>query len=854
MHSSLPPLAPKIKFAVSILIATLWRSSLLTLSTARVRIARNGRVVLEWHDVVSDELDYTHSVSVTLTVTGDFAWNAQGLLEGDLVLRTSLSALLRIFSQWRAGQLRELAHAHEIRVLARDSASSILERLNAHICGTTCPVVLVVFRPLQRRRTSTQVARHVCRAETACPYQSYTEVASEELRRTIIREWQDTISTDNFVSFVCGPCGRRTRSALVSLILPTDFDLSLLRNDGLPLSVRPTTYNFDAYAEALLDPKGLVNRWELGAVRMCETCRKELVDKHRMPRLSLANWLYYGRDELPVEVKQAFEASTTTERVLLGRARCSRVSFRFYELKKRFDDVDGLPHVVGGSSSNRYLQSQRCMKGNVLVMPQNSTHLNSVLPPSSDIIRDTVCAMFVGKSKPTKETIGRLTPLLVRKSRMSTLIEFMVHSNAHYATDSAFHGFSQRNLDGLFGPGTAHQDEGVPCALEVGFLEDCDAIRAAVSDYTDRGDVNDDLPEGDTLLMENVGYTMGDETTDSIQDMKFKAIAHCLSGGKFIRSQAGDRFVPDFDNPCLLTWLFPHLDPWGIGGFHEPAREIPITMEEQLKYLLELDDSPFERDPDFAFVYYNIMQKKTVCDSVRFRVKVADQRRVVRELLSIDRRELERLITLFKSNPQYEPHTDEQRRLVSLVNKVGTMLHDLPGTAGYKLKMRNEIRALVNMKGTPAFFITLNPSDIHHPLVRLLAGDQIQLESLQPGQELKDWARMEMVANNPGACARFFHTMISSFISIVLRHGKPGRGLLGKCTAYYGTVETQGRGTLHCHMLIWLYGHPSPQQMRDMMLDSTQYQSDLFRWLESLIKCELLGTTMLVKEPGGPLP
>ena len=811
--------------------------------------------MFEWHDIGDSDLDYTHSVAVTLTVTGDFDWNTQGLLDGDLVLRTSLPALLRLFSQWRAGQLRELAHAHELRVLARDSASSILERLTDHLCGRSCPVILVVFRALHRRRTAAQVARHaIRRTETVCSSQSYTEVASEELRRTIICEWQDTISTKNFVSFVCGPCGRRIRSALVSLIPPTDFDLSLLRNDGLPLAVRPTTYNFDAYGEALLDLKGLVNRWELDAIRMCETCRKELVDKQRMPRLSLANWLYYGRDELPPEVKRAFDASTATERVLLGRARCSRVSFRFSELRKRADDVDGLPHVATGSKSDFYLQSQRCIKGNVLIMPQNSTHLNSVLPPGSDIICDTVCAVFVGKSKPTKKTIGKLAPLLVRKSRMITLIDFIMGSNAHYATDSAFHGFSQRNLDELFGPGTEHQDEGISCALEVGFIEDSDAIRAAVSDYTDRGDVNDDLPDGDTLLMENVGYTMGDERTDSIQDMKLKALAHCLAGGKFIRSQAGDRFVPDFDNPCLLTWLFLHLDPWGIGGFHEPAQEIPITMEEQLKYLLELDDSPFERDPDFTFVYYNIMQKKAVCDSVRFRVKVADQRRIVRELLSVDRRELERLITIFKSDPQYEPQTDEQRRLVSLVNKIGTMLHDLPGTAGYKLRMRNEIRALVNMKGTPAFFITLNPSDIHHPLVRLLAGDQIQLESLQHGQELKDWQHMEMVANKPGACARFFHTMISSFISIVLRYGKPGRGLLGKCTAYYGTVETQGRGTLHCHMLVWLHGHPSPQQMRDMMLDSTQYQSDLFRWLESLIKCELLGTTMLVNESDGPLP
>ena len=31
-------------------------------------------------------------------------------------------------------------------------------------------------------------------------------------------------------------------------------------------------------------------------------------------------------------------------------------------------------------------------------------------------------------------------------------------------------------------------------------------------------------------------------------------------------------------------------------------------------------------------------------------------------------------------------------------------------------------------------------------------------------------------------------------------------GILGLVKAYYGCVEAQGRGTLHCHMMIWLEG------------------------------------------------
>ncbi|KAI0710264.1 hypothetical protein C8Q76DRAFT_579998, partial [Earliella scabrosa] len=75
-----------------------------------------------------------------------------------------------------------------------------------------------------------------------------------------------------------------------------------------------------------------------------------------------------------------------------------------------------------------------------------------------------------------------------------------------------------------------------------------------------------------------------------------------------------------------------------------------------------------------------------------------------------------------------------------------------------------------------------------------------------------------------------------------------GRGLLGTCDAYYGTVEAQGRGTLHCHMLVWLKGHPSPKEMKERMVDSHEYQQLVFKWLESIIKSELLGTTEVVTD------
>ncbi|KAI0713798.1 hypothetical protein C8Q76DRAFT_619937, partial [Earliella scabrosa] len=598
------------------------------------------------------------------------------------------------------------------------------------------------------------------------------ECIDSTTRQSFIREWQDKFATDRFRQLVCASCARGVTTADAKTVDPRELDLTLLRNDALPLKVRPTTYDFELYDRAILCPYGLTDRWMLAPMTLCPTCCRELVGKTRMPKLCLANWLYYGTDELPSAVKSALAKSSQFDRLLVARARASKISYRFTELRKDKPYHPEPGHFVDPTTAQRFV------KGNVLVMPQNSTMLNRVLPPSPTVIRDTVCAIFVGRMKPTKQTIGKISPILARKSTIRTIIEFLIAENDHYSCDTTFHGFSEDNLNRLFDEDDS-TDAGVPCAMEIGFLEDTEANRSVNSDYTTRNEEVETPADGEDILMENVGYTSGDDSPVSYRDMKMKALMHCLTGGRFVRSQAGDRFIPDFENPSLLTWMFPHLDPWGIGGFHHPHRRITITLEDQLRYLLQIHDSPFTKDADFAFVYYNILQKKAVCDSVHFRVKASQQREIVTQLLNVDRSMLGTLIEKFKRDPKYDSNVREEIQLLSLVNKVGGVLHDLPGTSGYKIRMRNEIRALVNHKGTPAFFVTLNPSDVQNPLVRLFAEHDISLESIERGQELSEWGRKLLVARNPAACARFFHTMITGFIEIILRYGREESGLFG---------------------------------------------------------------------------
>ncbi|THU99287.1 hypothetical protein K435DRAFT_590354, partial [Dendrothele bispora CBS 962.96] len=56
---------------------------------------------------------------------------------------------------------------------------------------------------------------------------------------------------------------------------------------------------------------------------------------------------------------------------------------------------------------------------------------------------------------------------------------------------------------------------------------------------------------------------------------------------------------------------------------------------------------------------------------------------------------------------------------------------------------------------------------------------------------------------------------VTMFIKHILGVDSDHDGIFGQTAAHYGTVEQQGRLTLHLHMLLWIKGSYSPQEIRD---------------------------------------
>ncbi|EAU84190.2 hypothetical protein CC1G_08120 [Coprinopsis cinerea okayama7 len=603
------------------------------------------------------------------------------------------------------------------------------------------------------------------------------------------------MSVENLTQVTCAVCAKRTFKDDVSVVDPRQINLELLRNDKLPKHVLPRTYNFVAYKEALLHPNGLLLPQQRGPMRICLACMKDL-NTDRMPKFALCNWLYYGRESLPIAVKRAFDEATLFEKTLISRVRTNTICVRFDAV--RDEHIDG---------ENTYRQGAKGMRGNVIMAPLNIPKLNSFLPPPPETIRDTFCVLVTGyNQKPSPETVKKYQPILARKSRVKTMIEFLLEWNPHYKAVGGFKGFSAEYLNGLM-----EGQEGFPESVEIAHMGNNATMAKATA-----GPV-------------------------ALQDMRDRAVARCLSGKGYIGIRKGQLPIPDFDNPFILSWTHPYIDPWGIGGFHHPERTRKISMQEQLRHMMLMDDPVIQSDLEFALVFYNVLQKKAVSETIRFNVPESKRSKITEEILNTDREVLLKLSEKYKNDPKYFPTSQSEKKVLRTLQSLGLLSRNVLGSAAQKLALRNQIRGIINNRGAPTLFLTLTPSDRDNFLVHVLAGSPYSVEDLLNGSHMPDKNKRTKFANeHPAACARFFDVIVRAFIWIILGYGQE-QGLYGKCEAYFGVVEAQGRGTLHIHFLVWLAGHPSPEELRHRMASSQEYRDRLTEWLEFVMQSNYAG-------------
>jgi hypothetical protein len=156
----------------------------------------------------------------------------------------------------------------------------------------------------------------------------------------------------------------------------------------------------------------------------------------------------------------------------------------------------------------------------------------------------------------------------------------------------------------------------------------------------------------------------------------------------------------------------------------------------------------------------------------------------------------------------------------------------VPGSFAQKLRMRSEIRGLIIRFGMPAFWLTINPSDLRSPLVLVLAGVEYSEDILSGSSSA---IRAATATSNPVAVATFFHHVCTAVLDGLLASGNNHGGILGDVSNHYGVVETNGRGMLHLHAMVWLRGNLSFSTLRSRVLSDSEFAGRMIHYLEKVI-------------------
>jgi hypothetical protein len=288
--------------------------------------------------------------------------------------------------------------------------------------------------------------------------------------------------------------------------------------------------------------------------------------------------------------------------------------------------------------------------------------------------------------------------------------------------------------------------------------------------------------------------------------------------------------VNEYFNPKLLVGLYPTLFCYGRGSPEDQSRPVEIKLREHIRYLLSYNDKRFETNLSFIFVVFNLLQRRDACFHAQLIATKPYFRTSAHEIQSLNSKDIEMAL----HNMSKKTYSSESNSTVNkLLHHIKTIGGRVRGSAYSRTALRTRIHALIYSQGLPSIFLTLNPADIHSPVALYFAGVKLDLDNIQMDQLLNTYKRAEIIAPHPVATAKFFHLLINNILDTMILGG-----VLGPIKAYFGTVESQGRGSLHLHLLIWIDHDMKPADMKEKIQNSG-FREKLQAYLEDIIKEDL---------------
>ncbi|KAF1993896.1 hypothetical protein P154DRAFT_476817, partial [Amniculicola lignicola CBS 123094] len=330
----------------------------------------------------------------------------------------------------------------------------------------------------------------------------------------------------------------------------------------------------------------------------------------------------------------------------------------------------------------------------------------------------------------------------------------------------------------------------------------------------------------------------------------------------YIVISRGEDFADSFD-ARFFAKTFPTLFPFGGGGPRQAEEsragvmgnmdtEAPIdeeatvgsilssrnmSLERWVRLVLMRHGGRFATHHIFTFLVFNMLVRSRNRRVSMMSVVGKDFPEVERIVQSLSAQRLEmaerELETSGRTNDEA---VNKLLRSLSLYGLWQPMSREL------RMSMRRKIKSLIIRHGIPAIWFTLNPNDITNPVKLRLAAYR--------GREPKEaeaflmnvdtaYKQVQLAISDPLSSALFFHREISMFFKHYVRVGDDS--VFGRINEYFSAVETNERGALHLHGLLWLHGNMHLSSLLSDVgeIDQAAYRERVIEYVDSVFTEDL---------------
>ena len=402
---------------------------------------------------------------------------------------------------------------------------------------------------------------------------------------------------------------------------------------------------------------------------------------------------------------------------------------------------------------------------------------------------------------------------VVRRARLRDLLGFLVRNNVQYAGVAV----SDPAIDAAPVHAVPAGIIGSEAGADAGAAARVDADAASVS--RPHVVVTDLQEDREADLMREDGSVFACDAAGTSDDMAQVVI---YRRGPLLSSNDRSRFAK----------MYPVLFPFGRGHPGE-ERRVPVSESLCVKHYLRLATRRFAQHQTFVLVAFDQLARQRALQSsyvnVRWNRRLADAAAissVSREQIAVAlRHQDERRRALLRN--QRVPETPSGMGAAStLMRGISFSARSMWGSNEERLQMRRRAFAMSAFFGNPHVFVTFSPNDVGNMCIAYIAG-ALQVERLldvTQGDMITPAHSFAVAGSDSVACAEYFRVFVAVFFELIVgfdpheKRPMARGGAFGHVQAYYGSVETQGRGGLHVHCLLWLTSMPKTSKDYDAVL------------------------------------